>query len=210
MPVTVTAVQLEIEAATLDAHGWSKPAEGEIALIALTGNRETIAVETVSAVDVNAGVAVATAFLARHMPHFGDARAKLVEARQEAKASNRRVWIISSGPRCGPCFRLARWMDEHHALLDKDYVIVKVMGGLEEHAVEIGDAIGGAEQGIPWSVIAEPDGTILTTSEGPLGNIGMPSSVEGIRHFRNMLDSTAKTLTADEIDELIGSLTAEE
>ena len=207
LPVTVTAAQVESEAETLDANGWPKPPEGQIALIALSATQETIAVETVSATDVNVGVAVASAFLDRHKPQFADAREKLADARQQARATSRRVWIISSGPRCGPCFRLARWMEEHHALLEKDYLIVKVMGGLEEHAIEIGDEIGGAEHGIPWSVIAEPDGTILTTSEGPLGNIGMPSSIEGVRHFRHMLESTAQSLTAAEIDALIDSLT---
>jgi hypothetical protein len=62
------------------------------------------------------------------------------------------------------------------------------------------------EHGIPWHVITEPDGTILVTSEGPLGNIGMPGSIEGIRHFRGMLEQTCRRMSSKEIDELIESL----
>jgi hypothetical protein len=53
--------------------------------------------------------------------------------------------------------------------------------------------------GVPWFVITEPDGTILGTSESPLGNIGFPGSVEGIRHFRRMLDRTVQRLEPDEV-----------
>ncbi len=62
------------------------------------------------------------------------------------------------------------------------------------------------KHGIPWHAITEPDGTVLTTSDGPLGNIGMPSSVEGIRHFRRMLQSTARRMSTGDIDKLIESL----
>jgi len=44
------------------------------------------------------------------------------------------------------------------------------------------------------------------TSEGPLGNVGMPVSVEEIRHFRQMLERTSHQLSPEEIEELIQSL----
>ena len=110
------------------------------------------------------------------------------------------------GPRCGPCFRLGRWIDEHHATLDKDFVIAKVMGGLDEHADEVVKELPIHDgDGIPWYAITEPDGTILTTSRGPLGNMGFPTSIEDLRHLRRMLQTTARKLTAAEIDGLIGS-----
>jgi len=98
-------------------------------------------------------------------------------------------------------------MDDHHLTLDKDYVIVKVMGGgLHEHVADVIGKLPRKEHSIPWHAITEPDGTVLTTSEGPLGNIGMPSSVEGIRHLRKMLEDTARRLSTDDINELIESL----
>jgi hypothetical protein len=41
--------------------------------------------------------------------------------------------------------------------------------------------------GIPWMAITEPGGAVLATSDGPLGNLGFPSSIEDIRHLREML-----------------------
>ena len=47
---------------------------------------------------------------------------------------------------------------------------------------------------------------ILISSEGPLGNIGMPTSIEGIRHFEKMIEAVANRMTEDEIAALIDAL----
>jgi hypothetical protein len=47
---------------------------------------------------------------------------------------------------------------------------------------------------------------VLATSEGPLGHIGFPSSMEDIRHFRQMLERTVRRLKSDELDSLVKSL----
>src|SRR5439155_16915678 len=126
-----------------------------------------------------------------------DARQLLTEAQKEAKATGRRLWIVLSGPRCGPCFRLARWMEDQHALLAKDYVVVKLLKGLDKGAWEAGKELKQpAGAGIPWMGITEPDGTLLITSDGPLGNTGFPTGFEDLRHLRNMLRQTARWLTA--------------
>jgi hypothetical protein len=118
------------------------------------------------------------------MPPTRNAQLLLADARREAKGSGRRVWIVYGGPRCAPCFSLARWMDDHHTTLEKDFVIVKVMEVIDEHVSEvIAKLPWKPRDGIPWFAITEPDGTVLATSESPLGNIGFPSSVEGIRHY---------------------------
>src|SRR5262249_50063108 len=149
----------------------------------------------------------ATTLLKEHLPPVRDAAARLAEARAEAQRTGRRLWIVEGGPRCGPCFRLARWMDDQHALLEKDYVILKVMDGLDEHAEDVVKPLERpAGGGIPWYAITEADGKVLATSDGPLGNIGIPSSVEGIGHLRGMLCKTAQHLTAEDLDRLTGSL----
>jgi hypothetical protein len=141
----------------------------------------------------------------RRPPH--DATTLLAEARAEAKRTGRRVWVIEGGPRCGPCFRLARWIEDHHATIDKDYVVVKLMGGIDEHVPEAIDGLPiEPGDGIPWFAITEPDGAVLAHSRGPLGNIGFPSSVEGMRHFRQMIEQTARKLTPDEVGRLVESL----
>jgi hypothetical protein len=201
----VTAAQLKTEAATLAGYGWPIPGPGEIVLVALNGDRVTIAARHIAADMLDDAVGVGMAFLKQNMPPARDARALLTAASEEAQKSGRRVWIVVAGPRCGPCFLLARWMDEHHTVLEKDYVIVKVMDGVDEHVAGVIEKLPPHERSIPWHVIAEPDGTVLATSEGPLGNIGFPGSVEGIRHFRRMLDLTVRRLKSDEVDGLVRS-----
>jgi hypothetical protein len=98
-------------------------------------------------------------------------------------------------------------MDYQHALLEKDYVLVKVLGGVDKNAEVIAPLLPGSQsEGIPFHAIVEPDGKVLITSKGPLGNIGMPSDPEGVRHLRKMLEATAQKLTADEIAQLEKSL----
>jgi hypothetical protein len=47
---------------------------------------------------------------------------------------------------------------------------------------------------------------MLIDSEGPLGNIGYPTSVEGKKQLRKMLLASRRNLTDAEIDQLVESL----
>ena len=192
LPVRIGPAELKTGAAILGKYGWPLPAPGQVVLVALNGDRETIATTTIAADPAAAATRLGEGFLKQHLPPTRDARAMLTAARDEARKTGRRVWFIESGPRCAPCFRLGRWIDDHHAALEKDFVILKVMDGLDAHAAEVVKELPISDgDGIPWHAITEPDGTILVTSHGSLGNIGFPSSVEGIRHFRQMLERTA-------------------
>jgi hypothetical protein len=205
LPVRVEPAELKTAAATLGKYGWPLPAPGQVVLVVLDGNEATIATQALAAGPPAAGIG--EAFLKQYMPPARDALATLRAAREEARQSGRRVWIVIGGPRCGPCFRLGRWIDEHHATLEKDLVIVKVMAALDAHDAEVIKELPINDgDGIPWHAITEPDGTILATSRGPLGNIGMPSSVEGSRHFRQMLERSMRRLTAAEVEMLVRSL----
>jgi hypothetical protein len=57
-------------------------------------------------------------------------------------------------------------------------------------------------RGVPWMAIAEPTDAIVVTSDGPLGNIGFPSSTEGVWHLREMLDRTAQRLNSEDLDKI--------
>ena len=210
LSVQATPAQWRSQAAYLDEHNWPSPKEGEIVLIVLNGSNEAIATQRIGCEDVGAGVTIGSQFLAEHMPASRDALALVAEANEKAEESGRRVWIIEGGPRCGPCFLLARWMEPHRATLEKDYVLVKLMGGIDEHVDEVIQRLTDTPHGVPWYAITEPDGTVLITSDSPLGNIGFPGSLEGRRHFRKMLTETANRLTAQEIDGLVESLSEEE
>jgi hypothetical protein len=207
LPLRVEAARLDPEAATLAALGWPRPAPGEVVLVAMDGDRRAVGVERVSTRDVAASVGVVVDFVRRHRPPARDALTSLARAREEAKGSGRRVWVVHSGPRCAPCFRIARWMEENHAALEKDYVLLEIMEGVDEHVAEVVAGLPEKEgEGIPWHAITEPDGAVLATSVGPLGNIGFPGSVEGVRHLRQMIERTARRLTPADLDALVKSL----
>jgi hypothetical protein len=209
LTLRVDSIELKREAATVAKIGWPTPGSGEIVLVALDGDQTVIAAQRIPTNDVAAAVGIGFDFLKQHRPPAHNALTLLAEARNDAKRSGRRVWVIEGGPRCGPCFRLARWIDDHRATIEKDFVVVKLMAGIDQY---VADAVAGLPikegDGIPWFAFTEPDGAILAISRGPLGNIGFPGSVEEIRHFRGMLDRAVLKITSGELDRLIESLSA--
>ena len=206
LSVVVSASELRAEAESIDKRHWPMPKPKVISLIVLDGDERTLATKRIRADDINAATQESATFLEQHMPRSRDALVMLAEAKNVAAASDRRIWIVLGGPRCGPCFRLGRWIEEHHDVLDKDYVIVKMLGGVDENGTAVMNTLPKTESGIPWHAIIEPAGEVLFTSEGPLGNIGMPGSIEGKRYFRKMLEGTARRLSRDDLDKLIESL----
>jgi len=206
LSVIATPEQWKSQTAYLTERDWPSPNEGEIVMIILGGDNQTIATKRIGSKEVGAGVTIGSKLLTEHMPASRNAVAVLTEANETASSSGRRVWIIKGGPRCGPCFRLARWMADHKQTLEKDYIVVKLMNGIDEHIEEVINQLTETPHGIPWYAITEPDGTVLITSDSPTGNIGMPGSSDARRHFRKMLTETAIRLSAKDIDRLIESL----
>lgn len=140
-------------------------------------------------------------------PSTKDAEENWKAALQEAAKSNRRVWVRLSGKNCGPCHLLTRWMDKHKAVLDKEFVMLKVDWGNDRQADAIAERMTkGRLVGIPFHGIYSADGSPLIDSYGPLGNIGYPGGLESLRHFRQMLETGCIHLNANEIDELVKSL----
>ena len=208
LTLDVPADRLRREADALAKYRWPLPEAGEIVLAVLDGQQQTLATKRIDSRDEAAALKAADELLSTHLPPRLDAPTLIAESRQAAHASGRRVLVVEGGPRCGPCFRLARWIDEHHALLEKDFVIVKLMQALDGNLEKALSELHRTEGRIPWMAITEPDGKLLVTSDGPLGNIGMPSSIEQVRHFREMLEKTRRHLTQGELDQLVDSLRA--
>jgi hypothetical protein len=191
LPLVITPERLQVDAATVTQLG-------------IEGDGRQVGSQRVAVGDVDSAVRLAKAFVKQHARPVRDARALLTEAQKDAKRTGRRVWIVFSGPRCGPCFLLARWMEDQHTLLGKDYVVLKL--GRHEGAWEIREELKRpAAGGIPWMAITEPDGTVLVTSYGPLGNIGFPTEFEDLRHLNEMLSRTAQRLTAEELERIVRS-----
>jgi hypothetical protein len=66
-------------------------------------------------------------------------------------------------------------------------------------------ALAGMQQ-MAWMAILDSTQKTLITSQGTFGNIGFPSTPEGIEHFEKMLTSTAQRVTKEEIRKLAQEL----
>jgi hypothetical protein len=205
LPKQFAAGEVEQEKAAIEALAWPMPPPGQVVLIVLDGEQNTLASGAFVATD-KAALEQADAFLVANKPPVADAVKLWEGARELAAETGRKVWVVDGGPRCGPCFRLGRWMHEHHEVLEKDYVIVKLMGSLDDRHEEASKQLASQRHGIPWHMITEPGGKVLVTSDGPLGNIGMPSALEEIRHFEEMLAKTAVRITPEQREQLEKSL----
>jgi hypothetical protein len=205
--MTLSTAEVERDAEALTARSWPPPTEGQVVLVALDGAGDVLGAETLAANDATlakASLQLGNDFIAGHAPPTHDAQQLFADAKALAAATDRRILLVLGGPRCGPCFSLAVWMDRQRELLEKDYVIVKV-GICDEGADEVMKPYK-PDGGVPWFVILNSQGNPLVTSNGPLGNTGFPGEVESRRHFRFMLDQTAQRLTDDERSSLIQSL----
>ena len=207
--VTLTGDQDHLQAddlAFLQSHDWHLPAPGHALAILFEPDGTEAGRLEIDVRDPQSAQAAAD-FIHQHAPPQHDADDEWTAAFAEAQRSHRRVWARVSGRYCGPCFSLARWLDEQHQLLQKDYVLLKVDDARDAHGAEIASRITrGKQQGIPFHAIFDPDGLLLIDSEGPLGNIGFPSSVEGKRHLKEMLLETRQNLTDTEINQLVDSI----
>jgi beta-lactamase regulating signal transducer with metallopeptidase domain len=205
LPVNVPAEEVEPELVT--RLKLRPPKAKEILLAVVDGSGRTVDARYLAAQDAARALEQGAEFVKKHVPAPRDAHKLLADAQQQARQTGRRVWIIEGETRCAPCFTLARWLDDQHSILDREYVFVKLLAGIDEH---VGDVLENLHQrkggGIPWFAIIDPNGKILTTSETRDGNIGFPDDREGKAHLRQMLQQTARKLTPAEIDSLIQSV----
>ena len=110
------------------------------------------------------------------------------------------MWIIAGDSRRENYFRLARWLQDQHDLLDRDYVFVKLLKGCDENVDELGQALHLGDKNAPWFALADAAGTVLATSNGPLGG---PTDTK--RQLDRALQATARRLTPTDIERLIRS-----
>ena len=102
LTLRVEAARLKTEAPTLASLGCALPGMGEIVLVALNGDRKTIADKRVSTAEMAAAITTGDDFLKRQVLPARNAKLLLEKARDEAKGSRRRVWIVYGGPRLHP------------------------------------------------------------------------------------------------------------
>jgi uncharacterized protein YyaL (SSP411 family) len=148
-------------------------------------------------------------FLTAHQAPPLDAEKVLSDALEEAKKSERHVFLHFGAPWCGWCLRLDDWLarPEIAALIRKDYVEVKIdLDRMKEGKDVLARFNSSSKGGIPWFVMLDAKGKPLVTSDGPKGNIGFPATDEEIAYFVKMLDKSRNRLRDKEIEELSTSL----
>jgi len=187
-------------------HKWPTPTAGEVFACAIDATGSELGRIELAPKSTEAATR-AVEFVRQHAPEQIDAKKKWDEAFAEARRTDRKVWARISGRYCGPCFRLTRWLDDQKALLEGNYVFLKIDAYRDLHGEEVAKRLtGGKHFGIPFHAIFDADQHLLTTSESPVGNVGHPTGYEGRKHLRRMLAVTSSRLTEEQIDEIVASL----
>jgi hypothetical protein len=189
----------------LKRRQWPLPRPGRIFALALDPDGSELGRQDLD-LEQEGAAREAADFIQEHVPAPQDAEEKWTTAFAEAKRTNRNVWARVSQRYCGPCFRMSLWLDDQRALLEKDYVMLKIDDVRDINGKDVARRIvRGQQVGIPFHAIFDASGSLLIDSNGPLGNIGSPSGTEGKKHLRTMLIKTRKNLTDAEIDQLVES-----
>jgi hypothetical protein len=192
--------------ALMNERGWSMPQPGHVAAIALdSAGKELGRID----LDVASKLAVedAAAFVRKHIPEKRNGGKMWTEAFIEANRSDKRVIAVVGGRYCEPCFLLAHWMHDHYDILEKDYVVVKIVQGNDENSDEcLKQLTRGKRHGIPFFAIYDKSGERLIDSVGPLGNVGYPRGFDGKKWFRKMLNSTRQRLSEADVGALVDAI----
>jgi len=142
------------------------------------------------------------AFLTAHQADAANAEDVLVSALSTAAREDKLIFLHFGAPWCGWCHRLENWMarPEIEEILAKQFVDTKIDSDRFIGGADMLKKFRGSEGGgIPWFVFLDSKGNTLITSTAPKGNIGFPVQPNEIAHFMEMLRSSAKTLSVDDL-----------
>jgi RNA polymerase sigma factor (sigma-70 family) len=146
-------------------------------------------------------------FLTSHALPQLDAEKLLAEARRKAEREGKRVFLCETGAYCHPCRLLARFLDDHKAVFDPNYVIVEIDRTRFAHGEEVMKRLRhGPDQSVPWCAILDDKEHILANWDSKDGNIGFPTESKFIEHFLKALEATAPRINSVQLDELRRSL----
>ena len=146
-------------------------------------------------------------FLTSHALPQLDAEKLLDEARRKAEREEKRVFLCETGVYCQPCRLLARFLDDHKAVFEPNYVIVEI----DRTRFALGEEVmkrlrHGPDQSVPWCAILDDKEHIMANWDSKDGNIGFPTESKFIEHFLKALEATAPRINAAQLDELRRSL----
>ncbi len=137
----------------------------------------------------------------------------LSDAMQRAQREDKRIFLHFGAPWCGWCHRLEDWMAlmEINKILAEDFIPLKVDIDRMTNGKEVlGRYTGGKSTGIPFSVILDPDGAVVSALVDENGsNLGCPWTDKELEGFRAVLDKVCRNIDQKQRDELVASIRAE-
>jgi thiol-disulfide isomerase/thioredoxin len=184
------------------------PKEARLAILAADGTAIDQAAFAVFRPEDRFDAQALASYLQTHALKWPDARAELEAAIEKAEAEDKSILVQMSGPNCGPCIMLSRYLASQADLLSRDYVVLKLDNRMP-HAEELATQLAGSVETIPWMAVLAKSGERLVNSLGPEGNIGFPRSETARMHFRSMLETTASRLSEEDLDVILNGLPPE-
>jgi hypothetical protein len=197
----VPASELQAQSKLFSRLKLRPPKAGEVLLVVLDGEGRQVDFLYLVVGSSASAFRVGDAFLKKHAPPARDAQELFAAARKQSRATGRRVWILATNPSRPASVRWAQWWEEHRALLERDYVFVKLVQHCDAKIDEVMSRLEIDSPTEPWSAITDAAGKALARDGGVF-----PTSPDDRDNFRNTLEGFSQKLTTAEIDRLMQSL----
>jgi thiol-disulfide isomerase/thioredoxin len=186
--------------------GVELPKDGNPLIVAESADGKvlgTIMTGELSAKDGEIAAESLSAFLKKYALPQCDGQKLFDEALAQAKRENKRLLVQETATWCGPCHRLATFLDQNRRLWEKDFIWVRMDIRWSQASQIMKSLRGDAKGGYPWVAVVNADGKVLATSNNREGaNIGFPTDSDEIDHFLQMLKSTAQWMSDDDFVQL--------
>jgi thioredoxin-related protein len=149
------------------------------------------------------------AFLKKWQSEPVNAEELLSATVQRAQNENKRIVLHVGNPYCRWCIVLTQFLADHEALLSPDYLDLRLDTVRMQHGQEVAARFLPTKcNGVPWFVILDASGKVLTTSMGPNGNCSYPLQPAAIDHFLSTLASTKQRMTNGDLRQIRTDLDA--
>ena len=136
-----------------------------------------------------------------------DAHELLGAALKLAEMENKLVLLQETGPGCGPCILMSRFLESTREYWADDFVWLQ-LDDRWPGTIEITTQLRNNETlSIPWYGVLDSERRLLFTSLDQDGkNMGFPGSDRSRKHFRKMLQDHVQNMTDERIDAMLREL----